>query len=979
MKNSTAQRNPYIIGRPIHEPEKLFGRESVFLSIEEKLKQRQKVILLHGQRRMGISSVLNEIPVKITDDNFVFVPFDLQHHSQSSLSEILHNLAETITFNLDLDSDRVIIPTDEELTTNPDIFSQEFLLKVYHEINNKNLVLLLDEFDVVSADNNDIVNQGAGFFLYLQSLLRQHEKLFIIPTLGRHPDDLANLLSLFQDAPCIEIGLLDERSTQRLITKPAEGILEYEADAIKEIWQLSAGHPYFTQVICFTLFVQAKTEDNWKVTRTDVQTIIDKAIDSAEGGLTWFWYGLPRAERVVFSAVAEAQKIAIEQNKTLPEAPLTLLTNYGVILTEPLIAAPQQLATKGLLDDSQAQVKIEFIRRWLVQRHPISQAIWALEKFAESEVNQLIEEATRLQQEGKNQDAITVYEQVLAINPNHFSTLLTIATTYLEVKNFERSIECYRRASQVDPTRNKEKLLVVLETHGNHLRSQGELSRAKEQFNRVLELEPDRSSAQQKIREIEAETADLSRGSLMIIQDNNSRNINYCRTNKLLITTVFVLALTGLIGSITSVTYNISTPCSAGQQKVYNFFCQADPNNISRGDRTFFVTIPNPNRSQGIEEFKKGNYAQAAKLFQKAVKAGRNDPEVLIYYNNARARQQGQPLTLAAVIPADNEQPIAQEMLRGVAQAQNDFNNNKGLNSRLLEIAIANDANNPDQAKQIAQQLVQDSSILGVIGHNTSDTTFAALEEYKKAGLAIVSPSSTSISLKSNVLFRAVPSDASAGKTLAEYAEKSGINRVVIFYNPQSTYSKSLTEEFTQNFGGLSKRIDLTQPNLNLEQVFQESAEEVQAAVLFPNADKKYLDKALEIAQANSKLGVKGLKLLGGNALTDGDQKIEGLTLAVPWFREAPQSKTFAQVALKQWGGNVSWRTATSYDATQALIKALSPDASRSTVLQKLPQINLSPTETSGDKLRFQNGERQSQPILIKVENGQFKVLQYRF
>ncbi|MFK0731149.1 MAG: hypothetical protein ACIWVG_08290, partial [Gloeotrichia echinulata HAB0833] len=172
MTKPTAQRSPYIIGRPIHESEKFFGRESVFLSIEEKLKHRQKVILLHGQRRMGISSVLNEIPVKITNDNFVFVPFDLQHHSQSSLSEILHNLAETITFHLDLDSDRVIIPTDEELTTNPDIFSQEFLLKVYQEINNKNLVLLLDEFDVVSADNNDIVNQGAGLFLYLQSLLR---------------------------------------------------------------------------------------------------------------------------------------------------------------------------------------------------------------------------------------------------------------------------------------------------------------------------------------------------------------------------------------------------------------------------------------------------------------------------------------------------------------------------------------------------------------------------------------------------------------------------------------------------------------------------------------------------------------------------------------------------------------------------------------------------------------------------------------
>jgi ABC-type branched-subunit amino acid transport system substrate-binding protein len=124
------------------------------------------------------------------------------------------------------------------------------------------------------------------------------------------------------------------------------------------------------------------------------------------------------------------------------------------------------------------------------------------------------------------------------------------------------------------------------------------------------------------------------------------------------------------------------------------------------------------------------------------------------------------------------------------------------------------------------------------------------------------------------------------------------------------------------------------------------------------------------------------LKLLGGDSLysyetlSKGGEYLEGMVIAVPWFREAPALKDFAQKAKQQWGGEVSWRTATSYDATQALIKALSVNPSRATVLQQLRQINLPAQETSGEPLQFtSNGERQSEPILVKIEGGKFRLI----
>ncbi|MFM6279626.1 MAG: ABC transporter substrate-binding protein, partial [Dolichospermum sp.] len=170
----------------------------------------------------------------------------------------------------------------------------------------------------------------------------------------------------------------------------------------------------------------------------------------------------------------------------------------------------------------------------------------------------------------------------------------------------------------------------------------------------------------------------------------------------------------------------------------------------------------------GIQAFQKGNYEQAADLFKQAIQANRNEPEVVIYYNNALARKAGSPFTLAVVVPIGKKLDSAQEILRGVAQAQNQFNDKKGFNGRLLEIVIAND-DNKKQAQQVAQQLVKDTSILGIIGHNSSDATKEALPEYEKAQLPIISPTSSSSLINSSVFFRAVYSDQDAGKKLQQY------------------------------------------------------------------------------------------------------------------------------------------------------------------------------------------------------------------
>ncbi|MFN6535343.1 MAG: ABC transporter substrate-binding protein [Nostoc sp. EkiNYC01] len=1012
MSNSTA-RNPYIIGRPITEPNKFFGRESLFQYIQDCLIQGRKVILLHGQRRIGMSSILQQIPKQIIHDDLVFINFDLQDKSTWSLGEILNSLSTEIAEQLEFEDEG--LPLSDNLGESTDIFLNQFLPVIQNKLADKSLVLMLDEFDVVDdIDNINIVAHADNFFNYLKLLIDTQKNLYIILVLGRYQNDLENLQNFFRDVPYQKIGLLDEISARRLISKPTQGILNYDEDAIQTILELSAGHPYFTQVICFTIFVFAKTENNWKITRADVEAIVDRAIESAEGGLSWFWDGLTIPEKVILSAVVEAQNNSLLKEKSFSETLLIVLRKYGVVETDELKKGLQQLYDKDLVDGIQPRIKIKFIRHWLEKRHTLKDEINELEKINAEEIKKILNLTTEHLQQETKQYALNNYQQILAINPNHFSTIPLLAEEYLEIGNFEEAINLYERTYKFDPIRHKEIFLKALEEYGNSLIKEKAFTQAIEQFKKVLELEPDRISSKQKLREIEASNLN----SIVLVQRDNVNNeqnlLQQLSVKRVdfrdiigqgkLLRRVAIISCVSIIGA--ALYQLLLTPCPTGEPNAIGF-CVATPDNtvvenISSGERTIFpYFIQDFNRERAIGAFSQGKYDEAVGLFKKAIEANNDDPEAVIYYNNALARQKGSPVTFAVVVPGETSQVIATEILRGVAQAQDKFNANGGLNGRLLEIVIANDANNPEQAQQVAAELAKmnNQSILGVIGNSSNDTIKAALTTYQKAGIATLSPTSMgdlSQSKESQVLFRMPPSNAAIAQRLAEYVKNSlRLNKVVIFYS-QSENSKNLSQEFIKYFeslqGTVVRKIDLTEVQQDVDGEFNTVLQyQPQAALLFPNAqNRQQISVALEIIKANAnlisdpkknpklqKLIILGeTTLYGSKTLKNAKEAVEGLILAVPWFGPAPQAKTFVEAAKQKWQKTVGWRTAMSYDATQALIKALSDNPSRSTILESLRQINLKAGDTSGYPLQFtEDGERQNKPILLKVEQGKFQLL----
>jgi eukaryotic-like serine/threonine-protein kinase len=351
---------------------------------------------------------------------------------------------------------------------------------------------------------------------------------------------------------------------------------------------------------------------------------------------------------------------------------------------------------------------------------------------------------------------------------------------------------------------------------------------------------------------------------------------------------------------------------------------------VSLGERVL-LQPPIARKQAAVEQLAKGDYQAAIKQLELVRQSNPADPETLIYLNNARIGK-GNAYGIAAVVPLGTNPKSAEEVLRGVAQAQQQINAAGGIQGVPLQVTIADDQNKPEIAQQIATGLVADPKILGVVGHGNSDTTLAAAEIYKSGELVAIAPLSSATALTgfSPYLFRTMPSDRVSAKRLAEYLIKTlKKRRVAVFYNAANAYSKSLKSELKDAlyYGGQGEivaEVDLNKPDFDAADSVALAMRQKAEVMMFAS-NGEWSDRALTIANVNR----NRLPLLAGDALFSnktlrvGGAGVVGMVLAVPDQQVSLELSAFQRQATALWQGPVTWRGALAFDATQALVAAL--------------------------------------------------------
>ncbi|MCL4535835.1 MAG: ABC transporter substrate-binding protein [Bacteroidetes bacterium] len=130
-------------------------------------------------------------------------------------------------------------------------------------------------------------------------------------------------------------------------------------------------------------------------------------------------------------------------------------------------------------------------------------------------------------------------------------------------------------------------------------------------------------------------------------------------------------------------------------------------------------------------------------------------------------------LKIGLVAPFEGQDSArASAFLEGMTVAQNEANERGGVNGRRIELVALDDHNDPATARLRARALIADPLVVAVAGHFTSDSVLAAIEEYRQAGMALLSPA-TAEELAEPGFYRLGASDVQLVDRALEYAQHS--------------------------------------------------------------------------------------------------------------------------------------------------------------------------------------------------------------
>ncbi|MGK7953153.1 MAG: ABC transporter substrate-binding protein [Xenococcaceae cyanobacterium] len=477
------------------------------------------------------------------------------------------------------------------------------------------------------------------------------------------------------------------------------------------------------------------------------------------------------------------------------------------------------------------------------------------------------------------------------------------------------------------------------------------------------------------------------------------QKINLSKKNIVLFFYVIILSLIGpLIFWVSNKENNIAIKPNRVKQEEKNAnrnstrsvgkIPQNIQNRLSLGEKILVSADTNPTKKAAIASIVNENYNDAHTQFLASLQVEPNDPEALIYANNAIAALQKNEIRIGVSVPIGGNLNVAKEILRGVAQAQQEVNRSGGINGRFIKIQIANDDNNVEIGKQIANAFVRDERIIGVIGHNASEVSIATAPIYEQSGLVMISPTSAAkhLTQMGSYIFRTTPSTRKLADKLAEYttdyAKKSNI---AICSDSESSASQSFKEEFIYSLyerrGKIARtKCDFASPNFDPYQITSKAVSDgADALLLIPSIYK--INQAIETARANQ----GRLTLLGNHSLNtyvtlkEGGQDVNGMVSVAPWYPEDSPLSYFSLNARKLWGGDVNWRTAMAYDATKALIDSFKLGSSREDVRQSLLNPSFYAEGATNEVTFIPSGDRNMQGTLVRVQPGSQSGVNYTF
>ncbi len=370
--------NPFITGNPVRDPSLFFGREDDFAHVRQRLIAESEgiVMLFVGERRSGKTSIMFQILDGRLGEEFLPIFIDMQQIAGiTGDNDLLGRIAE---FTIEqIDDQRLVVEYYDFAQGNPVLTFDRLLDDIRQIFPDKRLVFLVDEAEILQAkEMREEITSAA--VMYLSNILESRNVSFCFTgSSGLADSGSTGWRRLISKGEAREITFLSKTDTLRLIQHPVEGRVHYGEGVVDSIYDLTFGHPFYTQVICTNVVDYLNEAQKNDLSVEGLQDVVRTIIDNPPPQMVYAWDELSDTDRLSLSLLSE------ESDEAVLVKPQELFekiseNNYPLQLkSDALHKSLEDLYAHKVLerdDEGGYRFRVDLFRQWIRR----ARSIWSL-------------------------------------------------------------------------------------------------------------------------------------------------------------------------------------------------------------------------------------------------------------------------------------------------------------------------------------------------------------------------------------------------------------------------------------------------------------------------------------------------------------------------------------------------------------------------------------------------------------------------
>lgn len=337
-------------------------------------------------------------------------------------------------------------------------------------------------------------------------------------------------------------------------------------------------------------------------------------------------------------------------------------------------------------------------------------------------------------------------------------------------------------------------------------------------------------------------------------------------------------------------------------------------------------------------------------------------------------------IAVAAPMTGDNSE-YGIGFYNAVLLKAKEWNDNGGVLGKQIEIVQYDDKNTSEEATTIAQKIVSDKKVVGVIGHFASGVCMTAAPIYQENKIIEISPSSShpDYSGIGDFIFRNNTVISKEGAASIDIAVndlgKKKVGIISIMTDWGTNTSKMIKEMIEKTDAKVVAHEEVMEGSDDYTPAITKLNEAGADVVICCGMYNLVAPVAKQYKQINPDIKIVGFSNSYSQQLIElGGEAVEGVCFPVIFFSESddPEVKNYVEAFKKEYGNAPSALTSQAYDSAGILLTAIKEAGTTDSekVKEKIYEINYK--GVTGDTKFDSNGDVDKQFVKVTIKDGKF-------